>query len=108
MSRHPVRAPENRTDYKEQKQTAKVVNSIVRRNVPESLSVEEVREATVNDPVPLEVMDIVISVRAFFCQGGGEPIAQKILSSCPNFYETVERKRGSYDGLHMKRKYFHV
>ena len=59
MSRHPVRAPENRTDYKEQKQTAKVVNSIVRRNVPESLSVEEVREATVNDPVPLEVMDIV-------------------------------------------------
>ena len=70
MSRHPVRAPENRTEYKEQKQTAKVVNSIVRRNVPESLSVEEVREATVNDPVPLEVMDIVISVRAFFCQGG--------------------------------------
>ena len=35
------------------------MNSIVRRNVPESLSVEEVREATVNDPVPLEVMDIV-------------------------------------------------
>ena len=59
MSRHPVRAPDNRTDYKEQKQTEKVVNSIVRRNVPESLSVEEVREATVNDPVPLEVMDIV-------------------------------------------------
>ena len=59
MSRHPVRAPENRTDYKEQKQTEKVVNSIVRRNVPKSLSVEEVSEATVNDPVPLEVMDIV-------------------------------------------------
>ena len=35
------------------------MNSIVRRNVPESLSVEEVREATVNDPVLLEVMDIV-------------------------------------------------
>ena len=59
MSRHPVRTLENTTDYKEQKQTEKVVNSIVRRNVPESLSVEEVREATVNDPVLLEVMDIV-------------------------------------------------
>ena len=33
--------------------------------------------------------------------GGGEPFAQKILSSCPNFYETVERKRGSYDALTM-------
>ena len=40
MSRHPVRAPENTTDYKEQKQTEEVVNSVVRRNVPESLSVE--------------------------------------------------------------------
>ena len=59
MSRHPARAPENTTDHKEQKQREKVVNSIVRRNVPESLSVEEVREATVNDPVLLEVMDIV-------------------------------------------------
>ena len=58
-SRHPVRAPENTTDYKEQKQTEEVVNSIVRRNIPESLSVEEVRKATVNDLVLLEVMDIV-------------------------------------------------
>ena len=41
-----------------------------------------------------------------FARGGDEPFAQKILSSCPNFYGTVERKRGSYDGLHMKRKYF--
>ena len=47
------------TDYKEQKQTEEVVNSIVRRNVPESLSVKEVRKATVNDPVLLEVIDIV-------------------------------------------------
>ena len=62
MSRHPVRAPENTTDYKEQKQTEDAVNSIVRRNVPESLSVEEVRTATVNDPVLLEVMDIVQNV----------------------------------------------
>ena len=35
------------------------VNSIVRRNVPESLSVEEGTTAAVNDPVLLEVMDIV-------------------------------------------------
>ena len=35
------------------------MNSIVRRNVPESLSVEEVRKATANDPVLLEVIDIV-------------------------------------------------
>mgnify|MGYP000480077475 CR=1 FL=1 len=59
MSKHPIRTPKNRTDYKEQKQTEEVVNSIVRRNVPESLSVEEVRKATVNDPVLLEVIDIV-------------------------------------------------
>ena len=32
-----------------------------------------------------------------FCQGGGKLFAQKILASCPNFYETVEKKRGSYD-----------
>ena len=59
MSRHPIRTPGNTTDYKEQKQTEQVVNSIVRRNVPESLSVEEVRKATANDPVLLEVIDIV-------------------------------------------------
>ena len=35
------------------------MNSIVRRNVPESLSVEEVRKATVNDPILLEALDIV-------------------------------------------------
>ena len=38
-----------------------------------------------------------IGVRAIFCQGGGKPFAQKILASCPNFYETVEKKRGPYD-----------
>ena len=41
----------------------------------------------------------VIGVRAIFCQGGGEPFAQKILASCPSFYETVERKRGLYHAL---------
>ena len=59
MSKHPVRTPDSTNDYKEQKQREEVVNSIVRRNVPESLSVEEVRKATVNDPILLEAMDIV-------------------------------------------------
>ena len=26
--------------------------------------------------------------------GGGKPFAQKIFASCPNFYKTVEQKRG--------------
>ena len=38
----------------------------------------------------------------FFARGGGEPFAQKFLTSCPNFYETVERKRCTNNGLHMK------
>ena len=38
-----------------------------------------------------------IGVRAIFFQGGGKPFSQKILSSCPNFYKTVEKKRGPYD-----------
>ena len=59
ISRHPIHTPRNTTDYMEQKQTEEVVNSIVRRIVPGSLSVEEVRKATVNDPVLLEVIDIV-------------------------------------------------
>ena len=29
--------------------------------------------------------------------GGGKPFAQKILASCPNFYETVRKKRVPYD-----------
>ena len=45
-----------------------------------------------------------IGVRAIFYQGGGgggggEAFAQKILASCPNFYEKVEKKRGSYTML---------
>ena len=42
---------------------------------------------------------LCIGVRAIFCQGGGggKPFAQKILASCPNFYKTVEQKRGPYD-----------
>ena len=59
MSRHPVHTPENTTDYKEQKQREEVEHSIVKRKVPESLSVEEVTTATVNDSVLLKVMDIV-------------------------------------------------
>lgn len=55
MLRHPIHTPGNTTDYQEQKQMEEVVNFIVRRNVPESLPVEEVREATVNDPVLFEV-----------------------------------------------------
>ena len=49
------------------------------------------------------LLQLVIGIRAIFCQGGGggggEPFAQKILASCPNFYETVENERGSYDAL---------
>ena len=39
-----------------------------------------------------------IGGRKIFCRGGGgQPFAQKILTSCPNFYErTVEKKRGPY------------
>ena len=60
MSRHPVRIPaENTTDYQEQTHIEKVVNSIVRRNVAESLLVEEVRDATRNDPILMVVIDIV-------------------------------------------------
>ena len=40
-----------------------------------------------------------IGVRAIFCQGVGESFAQKNLASCPNFNETVEKKRGSYHAL---------
>ena len=34
------------------------MNSIVRRNVPESLSVEEVRDSTRNDPILMVAIDI--------------------------------------------------
>ena len=33
----------------------------------------------------------------FSARGGGKPFAQTILASCPNFYKTVEKKRGPYD-----------
>ena len=46
-----------------------------------------------------------IGVRASFCQGGGKPFARKILASCPNFYETVETKQGSYDARTYRPKY---
>ena len=59
MLRHAIGKPGNTTDYKEQKQTEEVVNSNVRRNLPELLAVEEVRKATVNDHALLEVIEIV-------------------------------------------------
>ena len=33
----------------------------------------------------------------FLPGGGGKPFSQKTLASCPNFYKTVEQKRGPYD-----------
>ena len=41
----------------------------------------------------------LIGVRAIFCQGVRWTIRPKILASCPNLYEAVEKKRGSYDAL---------
>ena len=40
-----------------------------------------------------------VGVRVIFFPGGegGEPFSQKILASFPNFYKTVEKKRGPYD-----------
>ena len=41
-----------------------------------------------------------IGVQAIFCQRGGQwTICPKIFANCPNFYEAVEKKRGSYDGI---------
>ena len=53
----------------------------------------------------------IIGVGPFLVGGGGgrELLAQKILASCPNCYETVEEKQGSYDKLtlaYMLNKYF--
>ena len=48
---------------------------------------------------------INIGVRASFARGGGKPFAQKILASCPNFYETVKKKRGSYHAPTYRPKY---
>ena len=42
---------------------------------------------------------INIGVRAIFLPGGAVNHLPKIIASCPNFYETVEKKRGSYDAL---------
>ena len=33
----------------------------------------------------------------FLPGGSGKLFAQKIFASCPNFYQTVEKKRGPYD-----------
>ena len=37
------------------------------------------------------------STSNFLSGGGGKLFAQKILASCSNFYETVEKKQGPYD-----------
>ena len=57
-----------------------------------------------SDKVWLFPVAIAIVVRAIFCPereggggGGGKLFAQKPLPCRPNFYETVEKKRGSYD-----------
>ena len=61
----------------------------------------KVRRNSLNLTFNLNTMSyLYIGVRAIFCQGGGgggKPSAQKILLSCPNFYKTVEQKRGPYD-----------
>ena len=43
----------------------------------------------------------LIGVGHFFARGAVNHLPKKILTSCPNFYETVGRKRGSYDALTM-------
>ena len=48
-----------------------------------------------------------IGVRAIFCQGGGKPFAQKILASCPNFYETVENWNEGHT-MQQHRPYWHM
>ena len=57
MSRHSVYSLKSAADYREQRQTEAVVKSIIRRNVPQALSMEEIREAT--DQTLTMVMDIV-------------------------------------------------
>ena len=38
-----------------------------------------------------------IGVRGNFARGAVDHLPKKILASCPNFYKTVEQKRGPYD-----------
>ena len=52
-------------------------------------------------PLNSRIFLVYMRTGIFFARGGGEPFAQKILSRCPNYNETVERKRGSYDALTM-------
>ena len=40
-----------------------------------------------------------IGVQAIFCQGGTCTICPNIFANCPNFYEAVGKKRGSYDAI---------
>ena len=51
-------------------------------------------------------MEGIIGVGAIFCRGGGgKPFTQKILSSYPNFYKTVEQKR---EPMQQHRPYWHM
>ena len=49
MSRHPVHALKGAAEYCEQRPTEAVVKSNIRRNVPQALSIEEIREAIKKD-----------------------------------------------------------
>ena len=42
----------------------------------------------------------------FFARGAGKLFGQKILASCPNFYETVEKKRDQT--MQQRRPYWHM
>ena len=48
--------------------------------------------------LPLVLPSMPWAYGQFFARGGGKPFAQKIIASCPNFYETLvyEKKRGPY------------
>ena len=49
----------------------------------------------------------IIGVRAIFCQGGGavNHLPKTIFPSCPNFYKTVEQKRGP---MQQDRPHWHM
>ena len=62
----------------------------------------EISESVQNTMFTVTVSNIHRRTGNFFAPGGGTGrqtinFAQKILASCPNFCETVGRKRGPYD-----------
>ena len=58
-SRHPVYTPKDASDYREQRHTEALVKSIIRRNVPQALSMDEIGETTKKDQTLTMVMDSV-------------------------------------------------